>query len=312
MGAGFVDVSRPAYCSDRDMTKGHLKLLCAGLTEPLRESAPIACELAATYCDQSDPGASCLLYHSAWQYFRLIGLFKTIASDDDFLADAVISLAETGQFDRVLISGTADYGMLARLIHFYRQVGREPQVTVMDICRTPLELNRWLADREGLRLSVVASDALAFTSRQPFDLICSHSFLGRFHTERPELVRTWRELLRPGGRIVTTTRIRPGITGITRFSAREVELFTARAFDLALNCQELGSVTAETIAAWARQYAERKINYPLESCEEVISYYVGAGMQIDRLDRASSRSDRPSGPSLGIHSERVRLIASRP
>jgi SAM-dependent methyltransferase len=283
----------------------------AALTEPLSESAPIASKLAETHCDRRDPESSCLLYHSAWQYFRLIGLIRTIASDDDFLISALQDLAASGQFDRVLISGSADYGMLARVIHAYRKVGREPRVTLVDICRAPLQLNRWLAQREGAILETEQSNILEFTSEQPFDLICTHSFIGRFHGQRGRLLEVWHDLLRPGGRIVTTTRIRPGITEIVRFSPHEVETFTARALELAGNCSELGAIEPETIAGWAREYAQRKFNYPLNSCEELAASFARAGLHVTSLDRVCGQNDKPSGPSLGIRSERIRIIASR-
>jgi SAM-dependent methyltransferase len=280
--------------------------------EPLGESAPIAYTLAQKYCDHGDPAESCRYYHSAWQYFRLIGLIKTIASDDDFLVDALQTLASAGQSDRVLISGSADYGMLARVIHAYRMVGREPDVTLVDICRTPLELNLWLAEREGVRIRAVRRDILDFTARQPFDLICTHSFIARFFERRARLTRAWHDLLRPGGCVVTTARIRPEISGLLRFSPRETEAFVNRALELAKNCRELGEEKPERIAEWAREYAQRKLNHPLTSGKTLIDYFTSAGLHPTRIDRVAGSADRPSGPSLGIRSERIRIIATRP
>ena len=282
------------------------------LLEPLNESAPLARAWATELCDQSDPESSCFLYHSAWQYFRLIGLLKTITSDDDFLGDALLNLASTGRFDRVLISGSADYGMLARVIHVYRKAGRKPRITLLDICRTPLRLNQWLADREGIALETVHGDVLQLIADRPFDLICTHSFIGQFYGRREQLIRTLCNALRPGGAIVTTSRIRPGITDVVRFSPAEVEAFSARADALARACPHLETVSAGTIAEWASAYARHKFNYPLQTCEEMTGYFTQAGMHITRLDRASTELDRPSGPSQGISSERIRLVATRP
>jgi SAM-dependent methyltransferase len=282
------------------------------LLEPLAESAPLAHAWANRFCDRSDPDSSCYLYHSAWQYFRLIGLLKTIASDDDFLGDALLNLASTGRFDRVLISGSADYGMLARVIHVYRKAGREPRITLLDICRTPLRLNQWLADREGVALETLHGDVFQLIAERPFDLVCTHSFINQFHGRRDQLVRTLCNALRPGGCIVTTSRIRPGIKDIVRFSPAEVEAFSARAEALARACPHLGAVSAGTIAEWASAYARHKFNFPLQTCEEMTGYFTRAGMHITRLDRASTEGDRPSGPSQGISSERIRLIATRP
>lgn len=283
----------------------------AAFAEPLGESAPVALNLAEIHCDRGNPESSCLLYHSAWQYFRLIGLISTISADDDFLADALENLAETGRFDRVLISGSADYGMLARIIHAYRKVGRDPHITLVDVCRTPLELNQWLAQREAAQLQTVHSDILEYASEHAFDLICTHSFIGRFHGRRDRLLTAWHGLLRPGGRIVTTTRIRPDVTEVLRFSSVEAERFTARALALANACQELGAVRPATIADWAREYALGKRNFPLNSCEELTDDFARAGLHVTRLDRACGHSDKPSGASLGIRSERIRIIAAR-
>ena len=234
-------------------------------SEPLSESAPIAYKLAQKHCVHDDPTVSCRLYHSAWQYFRLIGLIKTITSDADFLDEALQSLAATGQFDRVLISGTADYGMLARVLHAYRMVGRVPDVTVVDICRTPLELNLWLAEREGAGIRTVHRDIFDFSARRPFDLICTHSFIVRFLEQRTRLVKTWHDLLRSGGCVVTTARIRPDVSDVLRFSPLEVEAFKTRALELAQGCRDLGEEKPERIAEWAGEYAQRKITYPLTS-----------------------------------------------
>ena len=288
------------------------KIAPAALTEPLGKSAPVARKLAERHCDRSNAESSCLLYHSVWQYFRLIGLIRTISADDDFLIGALENLAATGRFDRVLISGSADYGMLARVIHAFRRVGREPHVTLIDICRTPLELNSWLARREGARFETVHSDILEFASEQPFDLICTHSFIGRFYGRRGELLKAWHGLLRPGGQIVTTTRIRPDITDVARFSPIEIETFAARALELANGCTELDTVQPATVAEWAREYAQTKINYPLRSSEELTDAFSQAGLQVTTLDRVCGQSDRPSGPSQGIRSERIRIIAGRP
>lgn len=43
----------------------------------------------------------------------------------------------------MLISGTADYSMLAHLLQAYRNVEAAVHVTVLDRCETPLYLCRW-------------------------------------------------------------------------------------------------------------------------------------------------------------------------
>lgn len=279
--------------------------------EPLEESAPIAARLAESCCDRRNPEESCLLYHSAWQYFRLIGLISTIATDDDFLLPRLESLARTGKHDRVLISGSADYGMLARVIHAWRRAGREPDITLVDLCRTPLELNRWLAQRERVQLNTVQGDIRNYECDRPFDLVCTHSFIGQFKDQRRVLTAAWRNLLRPGGRIVTSARVRPGCTGVVRFGADEVEAFATRARQLATASPSLDAPMAARVTESARRYAERKQRFPVASLEELRAYFEDSGLHIETVDVASGAGDQPSGPSQGGRGQRVRLVVRK-
>jgi SAM-dependent methyltransferase len=284
---------------------------CSAVEEPLAESAPIARDLAATYCAAEGSQAACHWYHSKWQYFRLIGLFSSIAGDDDFLLSSLGELAATGEHDRVLITGSADYGMLARVIQSYRNAGREPNVTLIDICRTPLELNQWLARREQISLEVIQGDVLQFVPDQPYDLICSHSFLGRFYGRREKLSSAWGRLLRSDGRLVTTARIRPDIDTVVGFSDSESADFASRAEKLAENCPFLGEVLPSQVAAWAREFARNKVIYPLKTSDELERILEQGRLRVVTVNRVPGRADRKSSPDSGIRSERIRLVAAR-
>src|SRR6185503_18777380 len=73
-----------------------------------------------------------------------------------------------------------------------RTGARYPQVTVLDVCGTSVELNRWYAERAGAAVATVCSNVLTFAPAAPFDLICTHSFIGQFDPEsRARLARNW-------------------------------------------------------------------------------------------------------------------------
>ena len=50
---------------------------------------------------------------------------------------------------RVLISGAADYSILAYVLWACRENGLDAEVTVLDRCDTPLLLNTWYAEQGG-------------------------------------------------------------------------------------------------------------------------------------------------------------------
>ena len=180
-----------------------------GPIEPLAESAPIAWEAGPRLCqgDPADPQC-CVWYHRVWQYLRLMRLITSIRVNTDFLVETFRDLANDGRHGGVLISGTADYGMLAHLHFAYRD--RRLDVTVLDLCDTPLLLNSWYANRYGLDVTTARADILEHSAEQPFDVICTHNLLGRFDRDsRRTLVARWRSLLRPGGVVVTTQRVEP-------------------------------------------------------------------------------------------------------
>jgi SAM-dependent methyltransferase len=116
----------------------------------------------------------------------------------------------------VLVSGSADYSMPAHALWAYRAEAAPLQLVVVDRCETPLALSRWYAEPtkaaiHGTTLSTQRADILDHEGAEPVDVIFTNSFLGSFAPEqRPRLAAAWRRLLRPGGRLVFTNRLRPG------------------------------------------------------------------------------------------------------
>jgi hypothetical protein len=94
------------------------------LDEPLFESAPLAHAAARTLCrSDGDAGTSCAWYHGAWQYFRALGIVTAPTVHARGLTEALRALARGGSHSRVLVSGAADYSLLAHVLHAYRCEG---------------------------------------------------------------------------------------------------------------------------------------------------------------------------------------------
>jgi hypothetical protein len=279
--------------------------------EPLAESAPLAWRLAPGLCPGDATSLdTCVWYHRVWQYLRLLGIITSIRTNTSFLLDTFDGLA--GTHPRVLIAASADYGMLAHVRHAFGE--RPLDVTLVDRCPTSLRLNQWYADRLGFALTTACGDVLAVETDRPFDLVCTHNFIGRFAAEaRLELARRWHAQLRSGGVVVTTQRVRPGSrlarASYTREQARELAarvVAAAAAYDGSIG------VSPEALSQAVFEYAMRKSTCVVASPSEIAGAFERAGFDVQTADEgggdAERQADRPSS-TAGADTYRMRLIA---
>ena len=280
--------------------------------EPLAESASVAWALAATHCANPQSADTCFWYHRVWQYLRLLDIITSIRTNTPFLLTTLQRLAAS--HPRVLISGSADYAMLAHLRQAY---GSHPlDVTMLDRCATSVAVNQWYADRYGMAMAPVCGDALAVETDRPFDLVCTHNFVGRFApAARQRLIDRWHAVLRPGGVVVTTQRVRPGERGLRSsysetaaraLAEKVVEAAKAYAGPIGVPLDELGEAACE--------YARRKGAYAIRSAAEIVDAFARAGFEVNLADegggQAERESDRPSS-TAGLETFRMRIIATR-
>jgi acyl-CoA synthetase (AMP-forming)/AMP-acid ligase II/acyl carrier protein/SAM-dependent methyltransferase len=180
------------------------------LDESLIASARVARRFALEHCPHTAAG-DCSWYHGVWQYFRALGVTKMAGGSADFLGAVLRSLAAGGGVRRIMISGAADDAMSLLALAAFRDVGKVPDLTLVDRCEAPLALARWSAERLGASVATQRSDILSFNSTAKFDLVLTNSFLGAFDpARRRQLFARWASLLRHGGKILFTNRVRHG------------------------------------------------------------------------------------------------------
>jgi SAM-dependent methyltransferase len=278
----------------------------------LRESAPLALERASWLCHRGPEGHdACDWYHGVWQYFRLLGVVATPWMQRRFYERVLGELAAAGSHPRVLVSGASDYAMLALVLHAYAMRGAQPEVTVTDRCETPLFLNRWYAERHGVPIDTRAGDILE-AGGGSYDVICTHSFLGNFPPQRrEELLSVWRRLLRPGGKLVTINRIRPGCTDEVRFSAGQGKAFRERVLRADEALPVALGIDARTLVRWADEYQARYNSWPIASAAELHALLERSGFVVERLEPGPGAAPGPSGPSVAGAALRLEVVASR-
>jgi hypothetical protein len=256
------------------------------LEEPMVTTAPLARELSQALCRGSYLNSEdCSWYHSIWQYLRVFNLVSTPTWHTNFYVDELARIARTGEGRRLLISGTADYSMLAHVLWAYERAAAPNAVTVLDLCETPLLLCRWYAKSVNKQVDVVAADIFAYGPAQPFDVIATDAFVTRFPADqRPGLLRRWHELLRKDGWVVTTVRIHNKPSGSKVLASKsESDDFAERAFEEAQRWQSFLRVSPKVIREQARTYAERMTSYSFDSESEVRALFESNGFRIQSL-----------------------------
>jgi len=260
----------------------------------LEASAPLALRLAPGLCRSDEAsGESCAWLHGFWQCLRLAGLAATPDRHASFYAEALRAVDATAP--GVLVSGAADYCMLACVAHAVQ--GRGAHVTVIDSCETPLHLNRWYAERTALEIQTQRCGILDYAPDKAFDMICTHSFFGQFsRAERPQLAAAWHRLLRIGGKVVTAHPLRPsGADQPNQFTVRQREVFRGHLAARASSLAGLLGVEAADVLGLGERYLRARYGYPVRSGEELAALFEAAGFEIEQLVCEAPAADAPPG-----------------
>jgi SAM-dependent methyltransferase len=284
--------------------------------DPVLEAVPVGRRAAATHCREIPyEEYKCDWYHGFWLYLRAMGISKASGGQADFLVSTLRQLARAGESPRVLISGSVDYSMPSHALWAYEAEGAPQDLTLVDICETPLVLTRWYAERYGRSVSTVRSDILEYSPERLYDVAMTNSFLGSFAPEfRPRLFESWARVLRPGGKLIFTNRLRPTATGLNQFSEADTAVFCDEVMREAATLPESLRQDLDWIAASARAYCRRFVSHPLKTTEELERFLKEASFRIDQLEvvHHGGRATGPvSGPSINQRADYARVIATR-
>jgi len=271
----------------------------------LRESAPLALWESKKSCD------GCGWYHGTWQYLRILGAVSPPYLQEEFYREVIEQLARSGDFRRVCISGSADYAMLDLVLGVWNAAGKTPEITVVDRCPTPLFLNRWYAERKAVKIRTICRNMLEYRDIERFDLICTHAFFGNFDPEqRKTVIRNWQGLLRPGGRVVTTNRIRATETKRLGFSRQQAADFVAGVRRARQRANGLDLSEGE-LAELARAYADNYGSYPVSSAGHIHDLFMSEGFVLERFETTGREHGVSGPPSTPGRASRVNLVAAK-
>lgn len=158
---------------------------------------------------QEEVVAACDWYHSTWPMLRLLNMVA-VPRWYKFYNRALSSILRKKPDANVLISACADWGMLETLHAAIQTAGTSPKITIYDICNTPLLACHWYAERHNLKIETVCDNIITSKSMplNSFDLIVTDEFLTVLKDDyKPMIAKRWKELLAPGGALVTTAML---------------------------------------------------------------------------------------------------------
>lgn len=286
------------------------------LTEDLlADAARVALPWSRTHCRHLTPsGETCFGYHALRQYLSLFRVSTPMVNDAPFFRDVIGAAVRRGA-RRVLISGCVDFGVAALLQWIFAGEGATPEITALDVCETPMLLNRWYAERTGMNLRTVTSDILEYRTEHRFDVIITHSIFGLFAPEtRPALVAKWHELLAPDGLFATVNRIAvPTAPDIERFDADQARAFRATVLGRAEERRRRGGldVSADEFAAVVDAYIAQNAVHAMRSEAELVALFEGGGFRIDKLvTRGRVGPTQLTGPAMASGAGHVAQIAA--
>lgn len=257
--------------------------LIRDIDEPLGRSAPIAFETAVKLCEGKE-GHDCRAYHAVWQYLRLVDIWRSMRIDGPLFVAAAERLGAERQMNRVLVSGSADYAMLAHIAHGARRGGAAPVIDVLDRCATSLKMNAWYGAERGITVGTVQTPVLGFQPNCQYDLIAAHTFIGmQTFADRPALFRKWGEWLRPGGRLCFSDRVSSVETPYDpEGRARRVRQM---ADDVLASCAERGIALPcppDAFVELIRQFGMRfYMAQPAMPLETIAAWAADAGMEME-------------------------------
>lgn len=251
-----------------------------------------AVAVAAVHCQDPATGrnSGCAGYHAVRPFLYASGLKTSFDVYDEMFQGAVQQWSRASPEPKVLVSGAADFLVPAVVTQSLRKLGRDPHITIVDRCRTPLVMCEDVGRRLGIRWVTCRDDVAAHRPRVAYELIVSDRLLGFIAPwRRSTVIRAWRKLLTDGGHLITTISVHPTEEG----SARDDDaLLTAvrNRFDEDYSSLLPGTDRADLLRM-IENYNDQRRGHRIASADEVLPLFGQCGFDLLDTRRFRKRTD---------------------
>lgn len=267
-----------------------------------------ALDVARVNCPGAAGKGDCVDYHGIRPFLYCAGLRTSFKSYSEMFDGPVRKWAGPASSPHVLVSGAADFVVPALVTWALRQAGRDPRITIIDRCRTPLVMCEDAASRFGMHWETVLDDIHDHRSSINFDLIVSDRFLSQFPPlERQAVVDAWIRNLEDGGRVLTTLSIYPGGKPPLVEDASLYDEITRR-YPGGLNGLP-PRVSLQRLLEIVERYNQGRRSHRIASVEEVLPLFEESGLRV----LATRRFIKQTDAGLAVHPGRhlVLLVAEK-
>lgn len=249
------------------------------ITKLLKESCDLNYKIAKENCKHGIMSeGDCCWYHSVWQYLRLIDKVSSPQWHTEFYRRAFNKIQEDNI--KVLITGTADYSLLALIYTFAIENNKNIDVYVLDTCKTPLKICEWFAEKHNFTIKVINSNIMNLEEKQlKFDLICTDAFLTRFKVaDAKKIIKIWYNCLNNNGIVATTVRISHNSS-----NTKETELKQQYIIDAVNRFDKKENITLpkEEFEKMVSLYVENMKSNAIGNKDEVDRYFKESGFYIN-------------------------------
>jgi ubiquinone/menaquinone biosynthesis C-methylase UbiE len=183
---------------------------------------------------------------------------------------------------KALITGTADYSVLAYLINSLKQLGKDCEINVLDLCATPLFACKWYAKKNNFNINTYEQNIFEFSAlhENSMDIVVTDAFLTRFaYNETQKILNLWSHVLKHRGRVITTVRLHAK-TPLARSEEEAIRDFKERAIQRFERWIPYLNITIDQIGEMSEDYARRMVSNKLGSEEEILDLIQASGFKI--------------------------------
>jgi SAM-dependent methyltransferase len=276
----------------------------ARYVEDLPRIAADAYALSARLC------GDCGNQHALWSYLRLSRASSGAEKQDSGLEARLREFFSGGRSD-ILIAGAQDTGLLTLVAR--AAAGLRPNITVLDLCETPLELCQGLAREWSLPIETVRQDLFDLAFEQRFDVVLVHGTLNFISAQRhPQVLQRLQRGLRPEGRLALLFNTsHPVAAELAAENHAEYAAFVLSELKrLGIPLPDRETVMRERLIARAHQREQRDRQFTDPG--EVESLVKGAGFDIISCAPTSGELAKPADALLAKFSKRRFMLIAKP
>ena len=239
----------------------------------LKKSANIAYDVANKLCKNGIVDTKCLWYHSVWQYLRLLNVVSSPTWHDEFYNKELLNALNNKLEANILISGTADYSMLAYVIDVSKKSNaKKTNIYVLDTCNTPLYLCEWYAKNNNVVINTINQNIMLYENKNFYDIICTDAFLTRFSKDMvSKVISKWSTLLKKNGKIITTIRVH--YDNESKITNDEINNFVDKVKYIAEKNKEYIKLKPIEIAKLTENYARKMKSNNIGNEKDIINFF---------------------------------------